>query len=460
MVTSASVGPRRFCAPPSRRPRSRSTRRTSRWCRRRRSRSTDESTAKRVLRLIELLEEHDDVQNVWSNFDIPDDILERSRSEPVSVDGRSRRSGPSTAAERSPRYASNTVCARDRPGLSRCGYGCVDRTRSGTNGPSPPASSRPRRRCRCRTRLATLRARAARARRASSGPTSSSSSGSSSRRTRARRCRSARRAASRCLTAAELGCEVVEYSSNEVKLAVAGYGAATKIRCRGWWRGCWISGRCRAPRRADALALALCHLARPRGRGRHGHRLPRGAAQAAPWHGRDRFASRHRHRTAPARRRFVDLVVDVGGVGYRLLVAPAAAGLRPRPRGQPSQSTPTSGRARSRSTASPRARSAPLRAAARGPRRRSGSRPGDPQRPRPVELAEVIATGNVDALRLVPGVGKKTAERLLLELQARFDYLSVDGVAVAGVPRSNRPPSIAAEVGEALDTARATGRTR
>jgi transcriptional/translational regulatory protein YebC/TACO1 len=36
----------------------------------------DESTAKRVLKLIELLEDHDDVQNVWSNFDIPDAILE------------------------------------------------------------------------------------------------------------------------------------------------------------------------------------------------------------------------------------------------------------------------------------------------------------------------------------------------------------------------------------------------
>jgi transcriptional/translational regulatory protein YebC/TACO1 len=30
-----------------------------------------------VLKLIELMEEHDDVQNVWSNFDIPDEILER-----------------------------------------------------------------------------------------------------------------------------------------------------------------------------------------------------------------------------------------------------------------------------------------------------------------------------------------------------------------------------------------------
>jgi YebC/PmpR family DNA-binding regulatory protein len=36
----------------------------------------DEATARKVLKLIELLEDHDDVQNVWSNFDIPDAILE------------------------------------------------------------------------------------------------------------------------------------------------------------------------------------------------------------------------------------------------------------------------------------------------------------------------------------------------------------------------------------------------
>jgi YebC/PmpR family DNA-binding regulatory protein len=35
-----------------------------------------ESTAKRILRLIEVLEDHDDVQSVWANFDIPDEILE------------------------------------------------------------------------------------------------------------------------------------------------------------------------------------------------------------------------------------------------------------------------------------------------------------------------------------------------------------------------------------------------
>jgi YebC/PmpR family DNA-binding regulatory protein len=38
---------------------------------------SDESTARKVLHLLELLEDHDDVQNVWSNFDIPDAILEQ-----------------------------------------------------------------------------------------------------------------------------------------------------------------------------------------------------------------------------------------------------------------------------------------------------------------------------------------------------------------------------------------------
>jgi transcriptional/translational regulatory protein YebC/TACO1 len=36
----------------------------------------NESDAKMVLHLIDLLEEHDDVQNVYANFDIPDSILE------------------------------------------------------------------------------------------------------------------------------------------------------------------------------------------------------------------------------------------------------------------------------------------------------------------------------------------------------------------------------------------------
>ena len=36
----------------------------------------NESDAKKVLRLVDLLEDLDDVQNVYANFDIPDSILE------------------------------------------------------------------------------------------------------------------------------------------------------------------------------------------------------------------------------------------------------------------------------------------------------------------------------------------------------------------------------------------------
>jgi YebC/PmpR family DNA-binding regulatory protein len=35
----------------------------------------DLADARKVLRILEALDEHDDVQNVWSNFDIPEDIL-------------------------------------------------------------------------------------------------------------------------------------------------------------------------------------------------------------------------------------------------------------------------------------------------------------------------------------------------------------------------------------------------
>jgi transcriptional/translational regulatory protein YebC/TACO1 len=36
--------------------------------------------AKQVLGLVEALEEHDDVQQVYANFDIPDEILEQMSS--------------------------------------------------------------------------------------------------------------------------------------------------------------------------------------------------------------------------------------------------------------------------------------------------------------------------------------------------------------------------------------------
>jgi len=36
---------------------------------------TDEGEAKRVLRLVDAMDEHDDVQNVFANFDVPDEVL-------------------------------------------------------------------------------------------------------------------------------------------------------------------------------------------------------------------------------------------------------------------------------------------------------------------------------------------------------------------------------------------------
>ena len=40
----------------------------------------DATSAKQVLRVIDALEEHDDVQNVYANFDIPTDVLESAMS--------------------------------------------------------------------------------------------------------------------------------------------------------------------------------------------------------------------------------------------------------------------------------------------------------------------------------------------------------------------------------------------
>ncbi|NNF43795.1 MAG: YebC/PmpR family DNA-binding transcriptional regulator, partial [Phycisphaerales bacterium] len=37
----------------------------------------DEKTAEKVMRLVDAFEEHDDVQKVYTNADIPDEVLER-----------------------------------------------------------------------------------------------------------------------------------------------------------------------------------------------------------------------------------------------------------------------------------------------------------------------------------------------------------------------------------------------
>ena len=69
----------------------------------------------------------------------------------------------------------------------------------------------------------------------------------------------------------------------------------------------------------------------------------------------------------------------------------------------------------------------------------------------PHELRLAVATGDVDALTLVPGVGKKTATRLLLELEARLD---VDDLAAPTETAAPAPDtsggSVLADVRQAL----------
>ncbi|MGI9601399.1 MAG: crossover junction endodeoxyribonuclease RuvC [Acidimicrobiales bacterium] len=62
--------------------------------------------------------------------------------------------------------------------------------------------------------------------------------------------------------AAAAGCDVVEYSPNEVKMAVAGYGGANKDQMERMVQALLeISQPLRPVDVADALAVALCHLA-------------------------------------------------------------------------------------------------------------------------------------------------------------------------------------------------------
>jgi len=63
------------------------------------------------------------------------------------------------------------------------------------------------------------------------------------------------------LVAAQAGCEVAQYTANEVKMAVVGFGAATKDQVQRMVAA--VLGLPEPPRPpdvADALALAVCHL--------------------------------------------------------------------------------------------------------------------------------------------------------------------------------------------------------
>jgi crossover junction endodeoxyribonuclease RuvC len=63
------------------------------------------------------------------------------------------------------------------------------------------------------------------------------------------------------MAAAAAGCEVAQYTSNEVKQALVGYGAATKEQVRRMVEQVLLIEPLEGPPDvADALALAVCHL--------------------------------------------------------------------------------------------------------------------------------------------------------------------------------------------------------
>lgn len=51
---------------------------------------------------------------------------------------------------------------------------------------------------------------------------------------------------------------------------------------------------------------------------------------------------------------------------------------------------------------------------------------------KPLALRTAVAKDDLDALCLVPGVGRKTAARLLMELKTKLDIPSDDGISVSG----------------------------
>lgn len=62
----------------------------------------------------------------------------------------------------------------------------------------------------------------------------------------------------------------------------------------------------------------------------------------------------------------------------------------------------------------------------------------------PATLVDIVANGDVASLTLVPGVGKKTAERLLVELRSRLSVPVLDNVGAGAAS------SAVADVREAL----------
>ena len=154
------------------------------------------------------------------------------------------------------------------PGVSRCGYGCV--AGSGRGGralavgvlTTPPTDALPDRLAALDRDLRELVAEMRAAARAAGAPLAVAVERLFFQ-ANVRTAMSVGQASGLVLAAAAgSGCEVVQYTPNEVKQAVAGNGAAPKEQVQRMVQSLLgLARRPAAPDAADALALALCHLA-------------------------------------------------------------------------------------------------------------------------------------------------------------------------------------------------------
>jgi Holliday junction DNA helicase RuvA len=68
----------------------------------------------------------------------------------------------------------------------------------------------------------------------------------------------------------------------------------------------------------------------------------------------------------------------------------------------------------------------------------------------PESLRRTLLDDDIASLCLVPGVGRKTAARLLVELKERLAVPDLDLTPAAGGPVATRMPSVRADVRDAL----------
>ena len=231
------------------------------------------------------------------------------------------------------------------------------------------------------------------------------------------------------LAAAAAGCEVAQYTANEVKQALVGYGAATKEQVQRMVEQVLLLEPIQGPPDvADALALAVCHLTTVPLRRAVGAALSARRTEGASDgdQGREESAVIGLLRGPVLLRTGEgEVIIDVAGVGYRVTVTPSTA-----------VALMTAGSGVDATLfvhTHVREDAIVLYGFVHDDERRCfevllGSHGVGPALAlsimavlSPAALSTAVLEDDLDTLCSVPGVGRKTAARLLIELKSRLD---------------------------------------